>query len=60
MKYYVEYNGRIMNTFNTIARALAFVARKGYLNNNNDLLRVYDSDGDEYDPNTGEMLEEIQ
>lgn len=60
MKYYVEYNGKIMKMFNTIARALAFIVSKGYMNNNNDLLRVFDSESNEYDPNTGEVLEEIQ
>lgn len=60
MKYYVEYNGNLRGMYNSLNRALAFVVSKGYINSDNDLLRVYDSVGNEYDPNTGEMLDEIQ
>ena len=55
MIYFVEYNGKFMAMYHSIKWALKFILRKGYRNDTYNLLRVFDKDGNEYNPISGKL-----
>ena len=57
MKYYVEYNAKFIAMYKSIKPALRFIAKKGYKNDDNNLLYLVDSAGNRYDPVTGNEIE---
>ena len=53
----MEYNGKFMSDYKTMKATLNFIKRKGYKNDENNVLNVFDQDGNHYDPITGEPIE---
>ena len=56
MKYYVEYNAKFIGIYKTLRGALGFIKRKGLFDDEDNLLCLMDSNGELYDPMTGEKL----
>lgn len=48
-KFYVEYNCRLMAIYKTLRAALNFVQRKGYRNDELNMVRIFDNLGEHYD-----------
>lgn len=55
--FFVEYNGKFMSDYKTMKATLNFIKRKGYKNDEDNVLNVFDQDGNHYDPITGEPIE---
>lgn len=53
MWYFVEYNGRCLKACKRLQAAVSFVHRKGLQDDAANLLRIVDSEGEEYEPQTG-------
>lgn len=53
MWYFVEYNGRCLKACKRLPTAVSFVHRKGLQDDAANVLRVVDSSGEEYEPQTG-------
>lgn len=53
MWYFVEYNGRCLKACKRLSNAVSFIRRKGLQDDEANVLRVVDSVGDEYEPQTG-------
>lgn len=58
MKYYVEYNAQLMGVYKSLKSAMNLIARKGWKNNESNLLYLFDSEGEYYNPQTGENITE--
>lgn len=53
MWYFVEYNGRCLKAYKRLSAAVSFVHRRGLQDDADNVLRVVDSTGEEYEPLTG-------
>lgn len=58
MKYFVEYNAQYMAMYKSVKACLNLINRKGWKNNEDNMLRIVDENGDEYDTITGSFIEE--
>ena len=56
MIYFVEYNAKFMAMYHSVKWALKFIKRKGYRDDANNMLRLFDKVGNEYDPITGKEI----
>lgn len=56
MWYCVEYNAQLMALYKSLRACLNLVQRKGWRDDEKNLLRVFDSEGEEYNPETGARL----
>lgn len=54
--YFVEYNAQYMGMYKRLASALNLIKRKGYRNDYDNCLRLFDSYGNEYNPITGKEI----
>ena len=54
--YFVEYNCKFIAIYKTINGALKFIQRKGYKNDCDNLLRLWDNQGNEYNTINGNKL----
>jgi hypothetical protein len=59
MKYYVEYNAKLMGVYKSLKSAINLIYRKGWKNDELNSLYLFDNEGDYYNPTTGEKLNEI-
>lgn len=59
MKHSVYYNGKIVAIYKSLKYALAFVAKKGYKNDENNLLFIMAEDGTCYNEQGNEIEEEL-
>lgn len=57
MKYFVSYNAKFMAEYKSVKACLNFINRKGYKNDENNLLYIVDEEGNEYDVVTGKYIE---
>ena len=57
MKYFVEYNAQYMAMYKSVKACLNLINRKGWKNDENNMLRIVDENGDEYDTVTGSFIE---
>lgn len=58
MKYFVEYNAQYMAMYKSVKACLNLINRKGWKNDEDNMLRIVDENGDEYDTITGSFIEE--
>lgn len=58
MKYFVEYNAQYMAMYKSVKACLNLINRKGWKNDEDNMLRIVDENGDEYDTITGAFIEE--
>lgn len=58
MKYFVSYNAKYMAEYKSVKACLDFINRKGYKNDEDNLLYIVDEEGEEYDTITGEPIQE--
>ena len=58
MKYFVSYNAKFMAEYKSVKACLNFINRKGWKNDENNMLYIVDEDGEEYDSVTGETIQE--
>lgn len=56
MWYFVEYNGRLLKATKRVMPAVDFIHRKGLKDDSDNKLVLVDSQGDTYNPYTGQML----
>ena len=57
MKYFVKYNGQYMAMYKSVKACLNLVNRKGWKNDEDNMLNIIDENGDEYDTVTGVFIE---
>ena len=57
MKYFVKYNGQYMAMYKSVKTCLNLVNRKGWKNDEDNMLNIIDENGDEYDTVTGVFIE---
>ena len=55
--FFVEYNGKFVADYMYLSGALKFVKRKGYVNDYDNMVRIFDREGNEYDPTNGKLIE---
>lgn len=53
MKYYVEYNGKLMHKCPNLSTARIYAALKGWRDDALNSLRIFDEQGEEYSPMIG-------
>lgn len=58
MKYFVMYNAQCMAMYKSVKACLNLINRKGWKNDEYNMLSIIDENGDEYDTNTGAFIEE--
>lgn len=56
MWYFVEYNGKLLKATKTKIVALSFIRQKGLRDDESNSLKLVDSNGDMYDPVTGDDI----
>lgn len=59
MMYFVEYNAKIMGVYKTLRGALNLCKRKPWQNDLDNVLLVYDSKGEMYNPITGAIINNL-
>lgn len=55
-RYFVEYNGKFVATYKSVNACLNFISRKDYVNDLDNLVRVFDNDGNEYNTINGSPM----
>ena len=55
-KFYVEYNGSILGLYKSLSRALNLIKRKGWKDDEDNSLYLFDDLGNAYNPQTGENI----
>lgn len=56
MKYYVEYNAKLMGIYKSLKSAINLISRKGWKNDDLNLLYLFDNEGEYYNPKNGEII----
>lgn len=51
--YFVEYNCKFIAMYKRLINALKFIERKGLRNDYDNVLRIFDNEGNQFDPITG-------
>ena len=54
--FFVEYNCKFMAMYKSVKACLKFISRKGYVNDLDNTVRIFDKDGNEYHPITGKQI----
>lgn len=54
--FFVEYNAKFMAMYKSVRACLNFISRKGYVNDLDNTVRIFDKDGNEYHPITGKQI----
>lgn len=54
--YYVEYNCKFIAMYKTLNGALKFIERKGLKNDYDNIVRLFDNNGNEYNTLNGKGL----
>lgn len=58
-RFFVEYNGKLMGAYKSLACALKLIRRKGLQNDFDNSLWLVDNNGDSYHPLLGTKLKGI-
>lgn len=53
IKFYVDYNAKFIAMYMRLQSCIKFINRKGLKNDCDNMLRIFDNTGVEYDPITG-------
>lgn len=56
MWYFVEYNGRCLKAYKRLSAAVAYIEKKGLQDDAANSLYLVDSNGDMYEPMTGDPI----
>lgn len=54
--FFVEYNAKFVAMYKSMKACLNFISRKGYVNDLDNLVRIFDKDGNEYNPINGNPI----
>ena len=54
--FFVEYNAKFVAMYKSVKACLNFISRKGWVNDFDNMLRIFDKQGNEYNPITGEQI----
>lgn len=54
--FFVEYNAKFVAMYKSVRACLNFILRKGWVNNFDNMLRIFDKNGNEYHPITGKQI----
>jgi hypothetical protein len=55
--FFVEYNAKFVAMYRSVKACLNFISRKGYVNDLDNLVRIFDNDGNEYHTINGNLIE---
>lgn len=53
--FFVEYNAKFVAMYKSVRACLNFIERKGYVNDFDNTVRIFDKEGNEYHPITGQI-----
>ena len=53
--YFVEYNCKFVAMYKSVMACLNFISRKGYTNDTDNTVRIFDKSGNEYDTISGNL-----
>ena len=53
--YFVEYNCKFVAMYKSVKACLNFISRKGYTNDIDNTVRIFDKSGNEYDTISGNL-----
>jgi len=53
--YFVEYNCKFVAMYKSVKACLNFISRKGYTNDLDNMVRIFDKSGNEYDTISGNL-----
>lgn len=53
--YFVEYNCKFVAMYKSVKACLNFISRKGYTNDFDNTVRIFDKSGNEYDTIRGNL-----
>lgn len=53
MYYFVEYNAKFVAMYKSVRACLNYIERKGLRNDSDNVLMIFDKDGNEYNPVNG-------
>ena len=54
--FFVEYNCKFVAMYKSLKACINFISRKGYVNDLDNTVRIFDKDGNEYHSITGKQL----
>ena len=54
--YFVEYNAKFIAMYKTVKACLNFIDRKGLKSDYDNELRIFDKNGNEYNPTNGNLI----
>lgn len=54
--FFVEYNAKSVAMYKSVKACLKFISRRGYVNDIDNTVRIFDKDGNMYHPITGKHL----
>ena len=55
MKYFVEYNCKFIAMYKSVKSCISFINKKGLKDDDDNMLRIYDEEGNTYCPITGKI-----
>lgn len=56
-KIYVRYNAKLMGCYKSLKSAMNLISRKGWKNDEYNMLDLFDEEGNYYSPVNGESIE---
>lgn len=55
-KFFVEYNAKFVAMYVSVKACLNFISRKGYVNDLDNMVRIFDNEGNEYNTRNGNLI----
>lgn len=56
MYYFVDYNAKFVAMYKSVRACLKYIERKGLRNDYDNVLRIFDKNGNEYNPTNGTII----
>jgi len=56
LTFFVEYNCKFVAMYKSVKACLNFISRKGYVNDLDNTVRIFDKEGNEYNTITGKQI----
>ncbi len=57
--FFVEYNEQFVAIYTSVKACLNFISRKGYVNDLDNFVRIFDKDGNEYNVTNGTQIQSV-
>lgn len=54
--FFVQYNGEFVADYKSVTACLKYISRKGYINDLDNVVRIFDQYGNEYHPINGKQI----